>query len=136
MTGFILFTALSTRNDEPSAPVVRSIATATGSYSARGRACSFSRSSSTPRARGRIHGEIVGYGSTADAFRITDSHDEGRGARLHAEALADAALAPEDVDYINAHGTSTAVNDSIETLAIKQTFGAAPTRCRSRAPRA
>ena len=90
-----------------------------------GRACSSSRSSSTPRARGAtIYGEIVGYGSTADAFRITDSHDEGRGAiACMREALADAGLNPEDVDYINAHGTSTSVNDSIETLAIKRTFG-------------
>ena len=74
--------------------------------------------------RGEIYGEVVGYGSTADAFRITDSHDEGRGAiACMREALADARLNPEDIDYINAHGTSTAVNDSIETLAIKQTFG-------------
>ena len=79
------------------------------------------------KARGAtIHGEIVGYGSTADAFRITDSHDEGRGAiACMREALADARLDPDDIDYINAHGTSTAVNDSIETLAIKRTFGEA-----------
>ncbi len=78
-------------------------------------------------ARGaRIHGEIVGYGSTADAFRITDSHDEGRGAiACMKEALEVAGLDPADIDYINAHGTSTAVNDSIETLAIKRVFGAA-----------
>src|SRR5271166_1744406 len=77
------------------------------------------------RARGaRIHGELVGYGSTADAFRITDSHDEGRGAiACIREALAGARVAPEDIDYINAHGTSTSVNDSIETLAIKRAFG-------------
>ena len=77
------------------------------------------------KARGAtIYGEIVGYGSTADAFRITDSHDEGRGAiACIREALADARLNPEDIDYINAHGTSTSVNDSIETLAIKRTFG-------------
>ena len=77
------------------------------------------------RSRGaRIYGEIVGYGSTADAFRITDSHDEGRGAiACMREAMADARLDPEDVDYINAHGTSTSVNDSIETLAIKRSFG-------------
>ena len=74
----------------------------------------------------RIHGEIVGYGSTADAFRITDSHDEGRGAiACIREALDGARLDPADVDYINAHGTSTSVNDSIETLAIKRTFGEA-----------
>jgi 3-oxoacyl-[acyl-carrier-protein] synthase II len=77
------------------------------------------------RARGaRIYGEMAGHASTADAFRLTDSHDEGRGAvaamRL---ALQDARLNPEDVDYINAHGTSTKVNDSVETLAIKRALG-------------
>ena len=112
------------RRAHPRQPA-RSTATATASSSARGPACSSSRSSSTPRRAGRaIHGEIVGYGSTADAFRITDSHDEGRGAiACMREALADARLDPDDIDYINAHGTSTAVNDSIETLAIKRTFG-------------
>ncbi len=79
------------------------------------------------RARGaRIYGEIVGYGSTADAFRITDSHDDGRGAiACIREALADARINPDQIDYINAHGTSTKVNDSIETLAIKKAFGEA-----------
>ncbi len=76
--------------------------------------------------RATIYGEIVGYGSTADAFRITDSHDEGRGAiACMREALAEARLKPEQIDYINAHGTSTDVNDRIETLAIKRTFGSA-----------
>ena len=71
-----------------------------------------------------IYGEVAGHASTADAFRLTDSHDEGRGAvaamRL---ALQDARLNPEDVDYINAHGTSTKSNDSVETLAIKRALG-------------
>jgi len=71
-----------------------------------------------------IHGELIGYGSTADAYRITDTHPEGRGAssciRL---ALADAGLGLHDIDYINAHGTSTSVNDRVETLAIKTVFG-------------
>ena len=108
-------------------PAARSTAIATASSSAKGPACSSSKSSSTPRpAAPRIYGEVVGYGSTADAFRITDSHDEGRGAiACMREALADARLDPEDIDYINAHGTSTSVNDSIETLAIKRTFGEA-----------
>jgi 3-oxoacyl-[acyl-carrier-protein] synthase II len=71
-----------------------------------------------------ILGELLGYGATADAFRITDTHPEGRGAagcmRL---ALADARLGLEDIHYINAHGTSTDVNDKVETLAIKTVFG-------------
>jgi 3-oxoacyl-[acyl-carrier-protein] synthase II len=78
------------------------------------------------RARGAyIHGEVAGHASTADAFRLTDSHDEGRGAiaAMHG-ALADAGLEPGHVDYINAHGTSTKANDSVETLAIKRVMGA------------
>jgi 3-oxoacyl-[acyl-carrier-protein] synthase II len=77
------------------------------------------------KARGaKIYGEITGYGSTADAFRITDTHPEGRGAISCIKmALADAKLPLEDIHYINAHGTSTTVNDRVETLAIKQVFG-------------
>lgn len=68
-----------------------------------------------------ILAEIAGYGSTADAYRITDQHPTGAGAVLAMrEALEDARLSPEDVDYINAHGTGTQVNDSTETGAIKQ----------------
>ena len=67
---------------------------------------------------------MTGYGSTADAFRVTDSHPEGRGAiPCMRQALADARLRPEEVGYINAHGTSTRINDLVETLAIKQVFG-------------
>ncbi len=77
------------------------------------------------RARGAvIHGEVAGHASTADAFRLTDSHDEGRGAVASMRrALVDAGLEPEDVDYVNAHGTSTKVNDSVETLALKLALG-------------
>lgn len=72
----------------------------------------------------KIYGEIVGYGSTADAYRITDVHPEGRGAVACIKmALKDSGLNPDDVDYINAHGTSTEVNDRVETFAIKQSFG-------------
>ena len=76
-----------------------------------------SKTWSTPEARGaKIYGEIVGYGSTADAFRITDTHPEGRGAISCIQmALDDAGLDLDDVDYINAHGTSTTVNDKVET---------------------
>ncbi|HYW78826.1 MAG TPA: beta-ketoacyl-[acyl-carrier-protein] synthase II, partial [Thermoguttaceae bacterium] len=64
------------------------------------------------------------FGSTADAFRITDTHPEGRGAISCIKmALADAGANLDEVDYINAHGTSTSVNDKVETLAIKQVFG-------------
>jgi 3-oxoacyl-[acyl-carrier-protein] synthase II len=125
VTGFNLLTALSTRNDEPtraSRPFDRD---RDGFILGEGAGMLILEELEHARRRGAtIHGEVVGYGSTADAFRITDSHDEGRGAiACMREALAGAGLAPEDVDYINAHGTSTAVNDSIETLAIKRTFG-------------
>ena len=78
------------------------------------------------RRRGaKIYAEMTGYGTTADAFRMTDSHPEGRGAIACLKlALADSGLAPADIGYINAHGTSTQVNDRVETLAIKHIFGA------------
>jgi 3-oxoacyl-[acyl-carrier-protein] synthase II len=127
VTGFIRLTALSTRNDEPeraSRPFDRD---RDGFIIGEGAGMLILEELDHAKARGaRIHGEIVGYGSTADAFRITDSHDEGRGAiACLKEALADARLRSEDIDYVNAHGTSTSVNDSIETLAIKRTFGEA-----------
>ena len=77
------------------------------------------------RRRGaNIHAEIIGFGSTADAFRVTDMHEDGRGpAAAMRAALDDAGLAPADIDYISAHGTSTVENDKIETLAIRKVFG-------------
>jgi 3-oxoacyl-[acyl-carrier-protein] synthase II len=74
--------------------------------------------------KAEILAEIVGYGSTADAFRITDQHPDGLGAIIAMqEALADAKLTPADIDYINAHGTGTRENDGNETGAIKKVFG-------------
>ena len=77
------------------------------------------------RSRGApILGEILGYGDSADAYRITDTHPKGEGAILAMRgALEDAVRSPEEVDYINAHGTSTQQNDAIETMAIKEVFG-------------
>src|SRR5687768_5504815 len=77
------------------------------------------------RARGaRIYGELVGYGATADAYHITAPSPEGEGnARAMLMALDEAGLRPEEIDYINAHGTSTQPNDREETAAIKQVFG-------------
>jgi len=130
LTGFILLTALSTRNDEPeraSRPFDRD---RDGFILGEGAGMLVLEELEHAKARGaKIYGEIVGYGSTADAFRITDSHDEGRGAiACLREALTGARVDPKDIDYINAHGTSTSVNDSIETLAIKRTFGDAAYR--------
>jgi 3-oxoacyl-[acyl-carrier-protein] synthase II len=71
-----------------------------------------------------IFGEVLGYGTTADAYRITDIHPEGRGAIACMKmAISDASLTPADIHYVNAHGTSTAVNDRVETVACKQVFG-------------
>ncbi len=71
-----------------------------------------------------IYAEIVGYGTTCDAYHVTSPEPEGLGAKNCMEfALKDAGIRPEDVDYINAHGTSTKFNDEIETLAIKKVFG-------------
>jgi len=68
--------------------------------------------------------EIVGYGSSADAFRITDQDPDGEGASAGMrEALTDAALAPSDIDYVSAHGTATKQNDQVETRALKAVFG-------------
>ncbi len=79
----------------------------------------------TAKARGaNILAELVGYGRTADAFHITAPHEEGLGAiRAMELAIKDAGLKPTDINYINAHGTSTKLNDQIETLAIKKVFG-------------
>ena len=125
VTGFNLLTALSTRNDEPtraSRPFDRD---RDGFILGEGAGMVVLEELEHAKARrATIYGEVAGYGSTADAFRLTDTHDEGRGAiACIKEALADAEVDPSQVDYINAHGTSTAVNDSIETLAIRRSFG-------------
>lgn len=72
----------------------------------------------------RIYAELVGFGNTDDAFHITAPHSEGDGAaRAMAQALQDAGMRPDEVQYINAHGTSTDLNDRLETMAIKRVFG-------------
>ncbi|MFO0956409.1 MAG: beta-ketoacyl-[acyl-carrier-protein] synthase family protein [Isosphaeraceae bacterium] len=125
MTGFILLTAMSTRNDEPgraSRPFDRD---RDGFVIGEGAGMLVLESLEHARARGAtILGEVAGQASTADAFRLTDPHDEGRGAVASMKlALEDAGLNPEDVDYINAHGTSTQANDSVETHALKLALG-------------
>jgi 3-oxoacyl-[acyl-carrier-protein] synthase II len=72
----------------------------------------------------RIYGEILGFGATSDAYRLTEEPPDGRGAVAAMEqALADARLAPGHVDYINAHGTSTPLNDKVETAVVRRIFG-------------
>ena len=125
VTGFNLLTALSTNNDHPaqaSRPFDRD---RDGFVLGEGAAMVVLEELEHARLRGaHIYGELTGYGSTADAFRITDTHPEGRGAtRCIKLAMEDAGLNPQDIHYINAHGTSTSVNDRVETLAIKQALG-------------
>ncbi|MCI0739651.1 MAG: beta-ketoacyl-ACP synthase II, partial [Gemmataceae bacterium] len=125
VTGFIRLTALSTRNDEPAKASRPFDQKRDGFVMGEGAGILILEDMEHARRRGAaIYAELSGYGVTADAFRVTDNHPEGRNAVLCMKAcLADAGLAPEDIGYINAHGTSTQLNDKVETLAIKKTFG-------------
>ncbi len=125
VTGFSLLTTLSTRNDEPqraSRPFDR---LRDGFVLGEGAAMVVLEDlERAVRRAAPIYGEVLGYGSTADAYRITDIHPEGRGAiACMRMALADASLDPSQIHYVNAHGTSTTVNDKVETLACHQVFG-------------
>jgi 3-oxoacyl-[acyl-carrier-protein] synthase II len=125
VTGFNLLTALSTHNDAPrqaSRPFDRN---RDGFVLGEGAGMLILEELEHAKARGaRIYGEVAGYGSTADAYRITDIHPQGRGATSCIKmALADARLNPTDIEYVNAHGTSTEVNDKVETAAIKHSLG-------------
>ena len=125
LTGFQRLSALSTRNSDPSAAVRPFDRDRDGFVIGEGGAILVLEELDHARRRGAdIWGEVVGFGSAQDAYRITDAHPEGRGAALSIErALTDAHLNPEDIDYINAHGTSTVLNDKVETVAIKRAFG-------------
>ena len=125
LTGFNLLTALSERNDEPERASRPFDLHRDGFILGEGASMVVLEEYEHARQRGaHIYGELLGYGTTADAFRITDTHPEGRGAISCLKmALADAKLGPADIDYINAHGTSTTVNDKVESLAIRQVFG-------------
>ncbi|MHC4681402.1 MAG: beta-ketoacyl-[acyl-carrier-protein] synthase family protein, partial [Planctomycetota bacterium] len=124
LTGFNRLTALSTRNDSPQTASRPFTASRDGFVLGEGAAALVLESLSSAKERGvKILAEVIGYGSSTDAFRITDMHEEGRGAvQAMTAALADAGLSYQDVDYVNTHGTSTAENDSIETKAIKAVF--------------
>jgi 3-oxoacyl-[acyl-carrier-protein] synthase II len=125
VTGFNLLTALSTRNDAPERASRPFDLNRDGFVLGEGAAMLILEDLEHAKRRGAdILAELSGYGSTADAFRVTDSHPDGRGAIACLEgALKDSRLNRTDIGYINAHGTSTKVNDSVETLAIKNVFG-------------
>jgi 3-oxoacyl-[acyl-carrier-protein] synthase II len=126
VTGFNLLTALSTSGEDPKKASRPFDATRNGFVIGEGSAMLILEELGHAKSRGaRIYAELTGYGSTADAFRLTDSHPEGRGAIACIQgALDDAGLKPEAIGYINAHGTSTQVNDRVESLAIKKVLGA------------
>lgn len=124
LMGFNRLTALSTRNDSPETASRPFTASRDGFILGEGAAIVILESLSSAKKRGvEILAEIIGYGSSSDAFRVTDMHEEGRGAvQAINAALTDAGVTYKDIDYINTHGTSTAENDSIETKAIKAVF--------------
>ncbi len=125
VTGFNRLTALSTRNDDVASASRPFDRTRDGFVLGEGAGMLILEELSHAKRRGAaILAEIVGFGSTADAFRITDIHKDGRGAIAAMQAaLESAGLTPADIDYISAHGTSTEENDKIETLAIRTLFG-------------
>jgi 3-oxoacyl-[acyl-carrier-protein] synthase II len=125
VAGFASMRALSTRNDDPqhaSRPFERD---RDGFVIGEGAGIMILEELESARRRGaRIYAELVGYGMTADAFHLTMPDESGSGAiRVMQETIRDAGIQPEQVGYINAHGTSTPYNDKFETLAIKRTFG-------------
>ena len=125
VAGFASAKALSTRNDDPQAASRPFDKDRDGFVMGEGCGMLVLEELEHARARGaRIYAEVKGYGSTDDAFHITAPKEDGAGpARAFDEALRHAKLNPEDVQYVNAHGTSTAYNDAIETRALKRTFG-------------
>jgi 3-oxoacyl-[acyl-carrier-protein] synthase II len=124
VTGFNRLTALSMRNDSPETASRPFSASRDGFVLGEGAAILILESLTSAKKRGvEILAEVIGYGSSSDAFRVTDMHEEGRGANLAmTAALNDACITYKDVDYISTHGTSTAENDSVETKAIKAVF--------------
>ena len=123
--GFNSMKALSTRNDDPEHASRPFSASRDGFIMGEGAGCLVLEELQHATARGaKIYAEMVGEGMSADAYHITASHPEGLGAKLVMEnALKDANIKPEDIDYINVHGTSTHVGDISEAKAIKDVFG-------------
>ena len=123
--GFSSMHAISTRNDSPETASRPFSASRDGFVIGEGGACLILEEYEHAKARGaKIYAELAGCGLSADAYHITAPHPEGLGAMLVMNnALEDAEMKPEDIDYINVHGTSTPLGDIAETKAIKQVFG-------------
>ena len=123
--GFAAMKALSTRNDEPKRASRPFDARRDGFVIGEGAGVLILESLEHAQRRGaNILGEIVGYGMSADAFHMTQPAENGDGAyRVMLASLKDAEIAPSEIGYVNAHGTSTPIGDAIETVAIKRTFG-------------
>jgi 3-oxoacyl-[acyl-carrier-protein] synthase II len=124
--GFAAMRALSTRNDDPSRASRPFDKDRDGFVVGEGAGIVILEELGVARARGaKIYAEIAGYGLSGDAFHVTAQPEDANGAiRSMRMALRKAGVAPDQIDYINAHGTSTPINDPTETLAVKQTFGA------------
>ena len=124
VTGFNRLTALSTRNDDYRTACRPFDRTRDGFVLGEGAGMLILEEYELAKSRGAtIWGEIVGYGSTADAFRVTDIHEHGRGSTAAMRAaLTAAGLTPTDIDYISAHGTGTEENDKLESLSIRNVF--------------
>jgi 3-oxoacyl-[acyl-carrier-protein] synthase II len=125
VTGFNLLTALSTNNREPQKASRPFDFNRDGFVLGEGAGIVVLEDLEHAKKRGaHIYAEISGYGTTADAFRVTDSHEDGRGAiAAIRQAMADSQLPLDAIGYVNAHGTSTKVNDRSETIALKTVFG-------------
>jgi 3-oxoacyl-[acyl-carrier-protein] synthase II len=125
VTGFNLLTALSTYREHPEKASRPFDQRRDGFVLGEGSGMMVLEELEHARRRGaNIYAEVTGYGTTADAFRVTDSHPEGRGAIACIQgSLSDSGLSPAEIGYVNAHGTSTQVNDKVETVAIKKVFG-------------
>lgn len=125
LAGFCALKALSTRNDDPQHASRPFDADRDGFVMSEGAGVMILEELEHAKRRGAtIYAEMIGYGATGDAYHITSPHPEGDGAaRAISMALRHAGLNPEDVDYVNAHGTSTELNDKYETQALKKVFG-------------